>query len=54
MPKNSGEPTMQPLDPKVYEALLEVYEDKDYHLFVDYRNYSSTFVLKEDLKNDRS
>lgn len=46
---------MQPLDPKVYEALLEVYEDKDLnHLFVDYRNYSSTFVLKEDLVNDRS
>ena len=45
MPKNSGG-LMQPLDPKVYEALLEVYEDKDYNLIVDYKNYTSTFVLK--------
>ena len=53
MPKNSGG-LMQPLDPKVYEALLEVYEDKDYHLHVDYKNYTSTFILKEEPKNDRN
>ena len=45
---------MQPLDPKVYEALLEVYEDKDYNLIVDYKNYTSTFFLKEEPKNDRN
>ena len=37
-----------------YEALLEVYEDKDYNLIVDYKNYTSTFVLKEEPKNDRN
>ena len=28
MPKDSGGLIMQPLDPKVYEALLEVYEEQ--------------------------
>ena len=53
MPKNSGG-LMQPLDPKVYEALFEVYDDKDDNLIVDYKNYTSTFVLKEEPKNDRN
>ena len=51
MPKDSGGLIMQPLDPKVYEELLKVYEDKDYNLIVDYKNYTSTFVLKEEPKN---
>ena len=54
MPKDSGGLIMQPLDPKVYEELLKVYEDKDYNLIVDYKNYTSTFVLKEEPKNDRN
>ena len=54
MPKDSGGLIMQPLVPKVYEELLKVYEDKDYNLIVDYKNYTSTFVLKEEPKNDRN
>ena len=38
---------MKPLDPKVYDALLEVYHDKDYDLMIDYRTLTSTFILKE-------
>lgn len=53
MPKDSGG-LMQPLDPEVYAELLKVYEDKDYNLIVDYKNYTSTFVLKEEPKNDRT
>lgn len=45
---------MKPLDPKVYDALLEVYRDKDYDLMIDYRNLTSTFILKEDTPNDRN
>jgi hypothetical protein len=45
---------MQPLDPEVYAELLKVYEDNDYNLIVDYKNYTSTFVLKEEPKNDRN
>ena len=45
---------MQPLDPEVYAELLKVYEDKDYNLIVDYKNYTSTFILKEEPKNDRN
>ena len=54
MPKDSGGLIMQPLDPKVYEELLKLYQDKDYNLIVDYKNYTSTFVLKEEPKNDRN
>jgi hypothetical protein len=53
MPKDSGG-LMQPLDPEVYAELLKVYEDNDYNLIVDYKNYTSTFVLKEEPKNDRT
>ena len=45
---------MKPLDPKVYDALLEVYHDKDYDLMIDYRTLPSTFILKEDTPNDRN
>ena len=47
--KDSGG-LMQPLDPKVYEALLEIYEDRDeYHLIVDCIRPRSTFRLQEDI-----
>ena len=56
MPKDSGGLIMQPLDPKVYEELLsseEFYNDKDYLLFIDRINGTSTFIPTED-KNDRN
>ena len=56
MPKDSGG-LMQPLDPKVYEELLsaeEFYKDKDYLLFIDRINGTSTFIPREEIKNDRN
>ena len=38
---------MEALTPEVYDALLEIYEDYDYRLLIDYANYTSTFELKE-------
>tara|TARA_B100000131_G_C18054629_1_gene587860 strand:+ start:491 stop:616 length:126 start_codon:yes stop_codon:yes gene_type:complete len=38
---------MEALTPEVYDALLEIYEDYDYRLLIDYRNYTSTFELVE-------
>ena len=46
---------MLPLEPKVYEELLsadEFYKDKDYLLFIDRINGTSTFIPREDIKND--
>ena len=57
MPKDSGGLIMQPLDPKVYEELLaseEFYKDKDYVLFIDRINGTSTFIPREEIKNDRT
>ena len=56
MPKDSGG-LMQPLDPKVYEELLaseEFYKDNDYVLFIDRINGTSTFIPREEIKNDRN
>ncbi len=57
MPKDSGGLIMQPLDPKVYEELLsseEFYKDKDYLLFINRINGTSTFIPTEEPKNDRN
>ena len=43
--------------PKVYEELLsaeEFYKDKDYVLFIDRINGTSTFIPREEIKNDRN
>ncbi len=41
---------MQPLDPKVYEALLEIYEDRDLsYLLSDFNRPTSNFRLQEEI-----